>query len=135
MQSAGSEREIKLLIGWASRDITPERPVALQGQFHVRISKRVNDPITATALAIESVDNNEQAIMVSCDIVGIDAGIQNRLRDIVKPQLPDLDTSEQGYWMARQAYEAAGRSVVDATIGGHLQVFPKVAYESLFQST
>jgi len=48
-------------------------------------------------------------------------------------QLPDLDTSEQGYWMARQAFEAAGRSVVDATIGGHLQVFPKVDYNSLFQ--
>jgi len=47
-------------------------------------------------------------------------------------QLPDLDTSEQGYWLARQAYEAAGRSVIDATIGGHLQVFPKVKYESLF---
>ena len=50
-------------------------------------------------------------------------------------QLPDLDTSEQGYWMARQAYETAGRSVVDATIGGHLQVFPKVAYASLFVSS
>jgi hypothetical protein len=47
-------------------------------------------------------------------------------------QLPDLDTSEQGYWMARQTYEAAGRSIVDATLGGQLQVFPKVAYESLF---
>jgi hypothetical protein len=49
-------------------------------------------------------------------------------------QLPDLDTSEQGYWMARQAFEAAGRSVLDATIGGHLQVFPKVDYNSLFDS-
>jgi hypothetical protein len=47
-------------------------------------------------------------------------------------QLPDLDTSEQGYWLVRQAYEAAGRQVVDATIGGQLQVFPKIAYESLF---
>ena len=47
-------------------------------------------------------------------------------------QLPDLDTSEQGYWLARQAFEAAGRSVVDATIGGHSQVFPKVAYDELF---
>lgn len=47
-------------------------------------------------------------------------------------QLPDLDTSEQGYWMALQAYEAAGRSVVDATIDGQLHVFPKVAYETLF---
>lgn len=50
-------------------------------------------------------------------------------------QLPDLDTSEQGYWMARQAYEAAERSVVDATIGGQLQVFPKVVYDSLFSNT
>jgi hypothetical protein len=49
-------------------------------------------------------------------------------------QLPDLDTSEQGYWMARHAYETAGRSVLDATIGGHLQVFPKVPFESLFHN-
>lgn len=48
-------------------------------------------------------------------------------------QLPDLDTSEQGYWLARQAYEAAGRQVVDATVGGLLQVFPKVAFDSLFK--
>jgi len=50
-------------------------------------------------------------------------------------QLPDLDTSEQGFWLARQAYETNGRQVVDATIGGHLQVFPKVAYDELFDHT
>jgi len=47
-------------------------------------------------------------------------------------QLPDLDTSEQGYFMARAAFESAGRRVVDATIGGQLTVFPKVDYEALF---
>ena len=47
-------------------------------------------------------------------------------------QLPDLDTSEQGYTMARQAYESDGRQVLDATIGGKLTVFPKVDYDSLF---
>jgi hypothetical protein len=47
-------------------------------------------------------------------------------------QLPDLETSERGYAMARQAYEAAGRQVLDATVGGKLQVFPKVEYTSLF---
>ena len=47
-------------------------------------------------------------------------------------QLPDLDTSEVGYHMARQAYEAGGRKVLDATIGGKLTVFPKVEYDSLF---
>jgi hypothetical protein len=47
-------------------------------------------------------------------------------------QLPDLDTSERGYWMARQAYQTAGREVLDATIGGQLEVFPKVEYDALF---
>lgn len=47
-------------------------------------------------------------------------------------QLPDLDTSEISYQMARQAYEADGRQVLDATIGGKLTVFPKVDYNSLF---
>ena len=47
-------------------------------------------------------------------------------------QLPDLDTSEVGYAMARHAYEADGRRVLDATVGGKLTIFPKVEYDSLF---
>lgn len=47
-------------------------------------------------------------------------------------QLPDLDTSEAGYRMARQAFEADGRQVLDATIGGKLTVFPKADYSELF---
>jgi hypothetical protein len=49
-----------------------------------------------------------------------------------KWQLPDLAGSERAYLMARKAFEAAGRSVRDATIGGKLTVFPKVDYNSLF---
>lgn len=47
-------------------------------------------------------------------------------------QLPDLDTSERGYWLARQAYESAGRQVLDATVDGKLAIFPKVDFTSLF---
>jgi len=47
-------------------------------------------------------------------------------------QLPDLDASEQAYRMAREAFEASGRRVLDATIGGKLEVFPKVNYMDLF---
>ena len=50
----------------------------------------------------------------------------------VKWQLPDLDTSEVGYIMAREFFHKAGREVVDATIGGKLTIFPKVDYNSLF---
>jgi hypothetical protein len=49
-------------------------------------------------------------------------------------QLPDLDTSERSYLMARQAYQDAGRQVLDATVGGKLTIFPKVDYSSLFGS-
>ncbi len=47
-------------------------------------------------------------------------------------QLPDLETSERGYRMANDAYVKSGRQVLDATVGGKLEVFPKVDYESLF---
>ena len=47
-------------------------------------------------------------------------------------QLPDLETSERGYRMANEAYLKAGRQILDATVGGMLQVFPKVDYDKLF---
>ena len=47
-------------------------------------------------------------------------------------QLPDLETSELAYAIAREAYARAGRRVLDATIGGKLDIFPKVAYDDLF---
>jgi len=47
-------------------------------------------------------------------------------------QLPDLETSELAYQMAREAYSQAGREVLDATINGKLTIFPKVKYDTLF---
>jgi len=49
-------------------------------------------------------------------------------------QLPDLETSEMGYKMARQAIEGAGRKIVDATVGGKLQIFEKVDFNSTIKS-
>lgn len=49
-----------------------------------------------------------------------------------KWQLPDLETSEIAYRMARQAFDADGRRIIDATIGGKLTIFPKVEYDTLF---
>jgi hypothetical protein len=49
-------------------------------------------------------------------------------------QLPDLETSELGYRLARDAFSADGRQVLDATMGGKLTVFPKVDYQSLFST-
>jgi len=83
-----------LRIGWACRDVTPERPSVLRGQFYTRISEGVGDPVTVTALAVESTGPGEgrsQAIMISCDLVGIPAAIQQKVRESLRDHLPDFD--------------------------------------------
>lgn len=47
-------------------------------------------------------------------------------------QLPDLEASERAYRLASQAYQNAGRRIVDATLDGKLTIFPKVDYDTLF---
>ncbi|MEQ9210790.1 MAG: hypothetical protein RLN96_13320, partial [Pseudomonadales bacterium] len=54
-------------IGWSSVDITPDAPVYLSGQRYSRISEGVKDPITATALALES-DSGEGVVFMSIDL-------------------------------------------------------------------
>jgi hypothetical protein len=49
----------------------------------------------------------------------------------VKWQLPDLLRSEIDFTLARRAFEADGRRILDATIDGRCPVFEKVAYASL----
>ncbi len=76
-------------IGWAQTDITPDRPVILAGQFHARVSEGIMDPVTATAMAVESPADGEirrQAIMVSCDL----ASISDELRDAVRHRVCSL---------------------------------------------
>jgi len=78
-----------LRIGWASRDVTPDRPAMLRGQFHVRISKAVQNPLTVTALAIDS--GGDQCVMVSADRVGIPDVLRDQVRKKLAETVPDLD--------------------------------------------
>ena len=57
----------KLKIGWSEVNITPDKKVALDGQFAERISQYVEKPITITAMAIDSGDDH--AIMCSVDLL------------------------------------------------------------------
>jgi hypothetical protein len=48
-------------------------------------------------------------------------------------QLPDLEASEYAYELAKKQFEKNYRKIMDATIDGNLNVFPKVDYNSLFE--
>lgn len=85
---------LPLWVGGASISITPEKPVALSGQFRTRIARQVDSPCTATALALESKREDEvvdQAIMVSCDLVTIRDGILEEVRKQAGSRLPGFD--------------------------------------------
>lgn len=82
-----SKTQESMKIGWAEADITPPEPVLIAGQFHARVSEGVDDPITATVLAVEA--GEDHFAFVSCDLVSI----SEDLRDAVRRQ---LDQSENG---------------------------------------
>jgi hypothetical protein len=92
-----ASKQGQLFYGCASESITPEGPVAIGGQYHTRIGGEVHDPLSATALAMETRDADgviDQAVIVSCDLSGIRRTTQQQVREIVRKQLPDLDVEK-----------------------------------------
>ncbi|MDD5678677.1 MAG: hypothetical protein PHW60_11935 [Kiritimatiellae bacterium] len=84
----------QLLVGWSTQDITPDQPVNLMGQFHVRISQSVYDPITVTALAIEDHPKGDRVIMVSCDHSWLSDRVVKQVRAKIGSALPGFDPED-----------------------------------------
>ncbi len=85
----------ELLVGTAEVDITPPEPVSVSGQFNLRIAKKVETPIVASIIALESREegvSRDVAIMVSCDLLYIPSEILELVRKAVRVSLPELDT-------------------------------------------
>jgi len=78
-------------IGWSEVDFTPKEKIKLAGQFFERISNDVETPITVTALAIDSGD--DQMIICSCDLVSIGENLIELVREKVA-NLEGLDVSK-----------------------------------------
>lgn len=84
----------QLYVGSETISITPDAPVALDGQRQARIAKDVQTPCTATALAIETRDGDrsiDQAIFVACDLCIIRGGrtLYDDVRAQLKGRLPE----------------------------------------------
>jgi len=95
--SASPGRAAELLVGGATVSITPDRPVALWGQLSTRISQGVENPVTATALALESRAGGkvlERSILIACDLVAIPAEVLTKTRERVKRRLPDFPVNK-----------------------------------------
>jgi hypothetical protein len=99
---AQSGNKNNLKVGWATADITPDKPVLVAGQFHARLSEGVMDPVTATILALESGEgvNAEKTIWISCDLVGISDGmrakanLRDEIRNRVIEKIPSVEPEQ-----------------------------------------
>lgn len=86
-----------LVVGWATGELTPDRAVLIMGQFNRRVSQSVLDPITCTALAIESRGAggaSDQALLVSCDFAIPSPALLDDLaahHDAMRRAAPGLD--------------------------------------------
>jgi len=49
--------------------------------------------------------------------------------------LPNLEGSERSYELARAAFEADGRRVVDASAGGALRIFPRMTLQEALRTS
>ncbi len=76
-------------IGWSEISITPDRKIALAGQFAERISEYVEKPLTVTAMALSG--GEEQAVLVSCDLVGVPYNLVAAVRERLAGNTVGLD--------------------------------------------
>ena len=79
----------KLRFGWAERSITPDKKISLAGQFAERISEYVEKPLTVTALAVDSTD--EQMVLVSCDLAAVAVNLVEDVRKALAGNGAGLD--------------------------------------------
>ena len=79
----------KLQFGWAESNITPDKKISLAGQFAERISEYVEKPITVTAMVVASED--EQMILVSCDLVAVGTNMVEAVREKISEKAVGID--------------------------------------------
>ena len=78
-----------LNIGWSEKSITPDKKISLAGQFAERISQYVEKPLTVTAFAVDSGD--DQMVMVSCDLGSVGYSLLKAVRENITGKIPGLD--------------------------------------------
>lgn len=87
----------ELLGGAATADITPPKPAALEGWTILRISEKVDTPLTANVLVLESREGDrslDAAVMISCDLSLISPEFSRGVIEATRRRLPGFDSKK-----------------------------------------
>ena len=80
--------EPALNIGWGRRSLNPGKPVAITGQFYLRVSLGEYTPVLAEALVLEN--GRDALIFVSADMVSLRGGILDMVRAKLRDKAPEI---------------------------------------------
>lgn len=161
-QFAGDFRKLKILklFYWAYRSpyhadentvfLTPKIRQVADGNICSGIYP-VSGTVTNVALEIAYFMGFSEVVLIGVDHSFAEKGVGNAAVIAQGPdqnhfspnyfgpgvvwQLPDYVVMEQGYAQMKKLFEQDGRKVVDATVGGKLQVFPKVSFEEYLNAS
>ncbi|MGD8603332.1 MAG: hypothetical protein PVF49_02035, partial [Anaerolineales bacterium] len=138
-----SPREDLLLLGGPVRSEPP------RFSKDIRVDFWAGSTVTFVALQLAYFMGFSQVYLIGVDHRFVTQGEPHRLVKAEGPDrnhfapdyfgkgsewnLPDLETSEVAYILARHYFSQGGRTVFDATKNGALDIFPKVDYDSLFE--
>jgi len=81
-----------LKIGWAKKEVSTNEPLMIKGQYYVRISKGVLDPLYVTALTMEN--GGDYVIFLQTDFTGTPDGILKAVCERVTKLNPHIDTDK-----------------------------------------
>ncbi len=88
----GEEMMNELKVGWASRNISTDKPIGILGQMYLRISTGILDPLTLTALTIDN--EADSAIFLSVDCIVIHSALVKAIRKQVMTLDPSIPASK-----------------------------------------
>ena len=75
-------------IGWGRRSLNPGKPIAIPGQFHMRVSLGELNPVTVNALAIDNGD--DAVIFVTADMVSFRYSILDTVLEKLRGIAPEV---------------------------------------------
>jgi hypothetical protein len=82
----------ELMIGWATRDVSTDKPINIPGQFHMRISAGIMDPLTVSTLVVDN--GTDLVIFAALDLVVIRSGLLDEIRAQVATLNPAIPTAK-----------------------------------------
>ena len=115
-----------LKIGWSKRDVSTDKPVIIPGQYYIRFSKGVLDPVMVTALTVD--DGNDSVIFLQADLVNANAGVFDTIKEKVSVANPSINTDKI---IMNITHTHAGPLVNKGTVAGAWGEFSEIPHDGI----